>query len=92
MKQFMLCRNKVRDYAVWRKIFDSHKAAHQAAGLILRRMWRSVDDPNTVFFIFKMRDRKKAEAFVTAPDSPKIGEAAGVLDDEIHYVEETAGY
>jgi hypothetical protein len=48
---YMLCRNRVADYQIWKRIFDSHKEAHLEAGLILVNLWQSLDDPNNVFFL-----------------------------------------
>jgi len=39
--QYMFCRNRVRDYEVWKRIFDSHASAHRAAGMNLVRLWRA---------------------------------------------------
>jgi len=82
----MFCRNRVADYGRWKAIFDSHATAHRQAGLRLVHLGRSLEDPNHVFFTFEVADLEKARAFVTAPDSQAIGEAAGVLDGEIHFV------
>jgi hypothetical protein len=30
-------------------------------------MWRSIDDPNEVFFLFDVEDRGRAGAFMKAP-------------------------
>ena len=50
---FMLCRNRVRDFETWKKLFDSHAQAHREAGLHLTSLWRSTDEPNNVFFLFE---------------------------------------
>lgn len=53
----LLVRNKVADYGRWRRLFDEQGEAARAAGLSLRQLWRSVDDPNDVFFLFEVEDR-----------------------------------
>ena len=83
----MYCRNRVADFARWKAIFDSHPVPQRQAGLRLVHLGRSLEDPNNVFFTFEVEDLQKARAFVSAPDSEAIGEAAGVLDGEIHFVE-----
>ena len=65
----MLCRNVVEDYDRWRTVFDGDAAAHREAGLVLAQMWREHDDPNTVYFVFEVSDRGRAEAFINAPDA-----------------------
>jgi hypothetical protein len=88
----MLCRNKVQDYEVWRRIFDSHKPLHLKAGLQLSKIWRSMEDDRNIFFLFEILDLEKARVFVSAPDNEQIGRDAGVIDGEILYLEELAGY
>ena len=89
---YMLCRNQVRDYETWKGVFDSHKEAHQKAGLQLERIWQDADNPNNVFFLFEVEDRKKAEAFISDPVSAKAGKDAGVIDGNYHFIEDTHTY
>ncbi len=90
--RYMLCHNKVRDYEVWRRIFDSHKPLHVDAGLRLLKIWRSMEDDRDIYFLFEILDLEKARAFVTAPGNEQIGRDAGVIKGEILYLEELAGY
>ncbi len=89
--QYMLCRNRVRDYEVWKRIFDSHASAHRAAGMNLIRLWRAVDEPNNIFFLFEISDIEKAKKPMCLCWTAKKLVGAGVLDGEIHYVEESEG-
>ncbi len=84
----MLCRNRVADFTRWKAIFDSHAESHQDTGLRLVKMWRSVEDPNNVFFMFDVENIDQARAFVSAPEAAKVGEAAGVVDGEYHFIED----
>jgi len=51
---YMLCRNRLVDFARRKRVFDSHAETHRAAGLNLLHLWRSVDDPSNVFFLFEV--------------------------------------
>ncbi len=82
----LLVRNKVADYGRWRRLFDEQGEAARAAGLSLRQLWRSVDDPNDVFFLFEVEDRGRAEAFMHAPEAAAVGQAAGVVDGEYNFL------
>lgn len=88
----MLCRNKIADFEKWKAVFDSHAGAHREAGLRLEHLWRSVEDPNNIFFVFEVGDIDKARAFINAPDAEEAGRASGVLDGEYHFIEESKGY
>ncbi len=83
----MLVRNKVKDFDVWKTIFDEQLAAAGEHGLKLENLWRVVDDPNNVFFIFTIDDLDRAHAFLNAPSSAEAGERSGVIDGEFWIVE-----
>ncbi len=88
----MLCRNKVHDFSKWLEIFSSHKAAHVEAGLILEQLWQAADDPNNIFYLFRVEDIDKANAFISAPDASQAAQTAGVIEGEFHFIESTDGY
>ena len=83
----MLCRNRVADFARWKRVFDSHVEAHRQAGLKLVHLWRALEDQSDVFFLFEVNDIEKAKAFITAPEAAETGQSSGVLDGEYHFVE-----
>jgi hypothetical protein len=89
---YMLCRNRVANFARWRDIFASHAGAHRDAGLRLVGTWRSVEDPNNVFFMFEVASMDKALEFISHPEAAKAGYAAGVVDGEYHFLEDASGY
>jgi len=85
-----LCRNRVADFARWRKVFASHESAHREAGL--RLLWLAVEQPNNVFFTFQVASLEKAQKFMSNPDAAKAAAASGVIDGEYHFVEDAGGY
>lgn len=88
----MLCRNRVSDFSKWKAVFDSHAQAHREAGLDLRSIWREVEEPNNVFFLFEVTDTKKARAFISNPAAAEAGRTSGVLDGEYYFLESSTGY
>lgn len=84
---WMLCRNRVADFAKWKAVFDSHTQAHRAAGLELRNLWCDVEDRNNVFFVFEIASLDRARAFINDPASAEAGRVSGVLDGEVHFLE-----
>ncbi|MGH7712058.1 MAG: hypothetical protein ACREOG_12280 [Gemmatimonadaceae bacterium] len=88
----MLCRNKVADFQKWKTVLDSHSQAHKAAGLRLRDLWRDVDDPRNVFFVFELASVDKARAFVSDPAEIAAGKSSGVLEGEYHFLESAPRY
>ncbi len=84
----LLVRNRVKDIDVWKRVFDEQEAAGLAAGLSVKRVWRSADQADEVFFILGVEDRAKAEAYMATPEAAAVGEEAGALDDEYWFLEE----
>ena len=82
----LLVRNEVKDFDHWKSVFDANLEPPRLAGLTLSHMWRAVDNPNEVFFVFEVEDREKAEAFMRAPESAATGVEAGVIEGEAHFV------
>lgn len=88
----LLCRNRVSDFARWKAVFDSHAAAHREAGLQLLNVWRSLKDPDDVFFLFQVSALDKARGFIGDPAAAQAGQESGVLDGEYHFLESAPGY
>ena len=89
---YMLCRNRVADFSRWKAIFASHQAAHQQAGLRLVHIWRKLEEPNDVFFLFEVASLDKAREFIANPEAANAAEASGVIDGEYHFVNDAGGY
>lgn len=89
---YMLCRNQVTDFQRWRAAFAAHADAHREAGLRLVHSWRSITDPNDVYFMFEVASLAKARAFLDDPEAGKVGVESGVLEGEYHFIDEAEGY
>jgi hypothetical protein len=85
---YLLCRNRVADFAQWKAVFSSHAKAHQDAGLRLANVWRSIEEPNNVFFLFEVASVEMAREFIGNPAAAKAGEASGVVDGEFYFIED----
>lgn len=83
----MLCRNRVANFEKWKNVFDSNAQAARDAGLRLMNLWREVEEPNNVFFLFDVKDTEKARAFINDPAAAEAGKRSGVLDGECHFLE-----
>jgi hypothetical protein len=89
---YMLCRNRVRNFARWKRVFDSHADAHRKAGLKLVHLWQDEDIPSQVFFLFEIEDVARAKAFVTGPDAPESARESGLIESEFHFFRQSQGY
>ncbi len=89
---YLLCRNHVSDFSRWKAVFASHAQAHRDAGLHLKSLWRAVEEPDNVFFLFQVSDAARARAFISDPAAAEAGRASGVLDGEYHFLEDSERY
>jgi len=88
----LLCRNRVMDFSRWRAVFASHQTAHRNAGLQLVSLWRSVEEPNNIFFLFEVANMDQAREFIGDPEAAKAAQASGVIDGEYHFIGDAGGY
>ena len=83
---YMHCRIRVADYAKWKERMDADAKAQRDAGMVLRYLWRGIEDPNSAFFILEVHDMEKARVFLNPADVAEASKKAGVLDFEWYFV------
>ena len=86
---YMLCRNRVADFAKSKVISASHAQADKHASLRLVKLWRGIEDLNEAFFLFEVGDMEKAQEFISNPGAAK---ASGVIEGYYHFLEDAEGY
>jgi hypothetical protein len=86
----LIVRHKVKDFATWKKVFDTHATAQKAAGLTNPRIYRSSDDHNETVVLFDMKDAAMAKKFAAGPDLKSTMVAAGVTDQPTAFFLEDA--
>jgi hypothetical protein len=80
MTSFMLIRQKVKDFAEWKRAYDAHLPKRVAAGLKEKQLLRGADNPNEVFALFEAQDLTRARAFSVSADTRETMQKAGVID------------
>ncbi len=83
----LLMRNTTTDPDAWRATFDADREAQGQAGLSILQIWRAAGDPNTVWILFSVNDRRLAQAYLDAPQAAMHATRAAVVDAEHHFVE-----
>ena len=87
MANFMLIRQKVKDFAEWKRAYDTHLPKRAAAGLKEKQLLRGADNPNEIFALFEAQDLTRARAFAESADLKEIMQKAGVIDrPDIHFL------
>jgi quinol monooxygenase YgiN/heme-degrading monooxygenase HmoA len=69
----------VKDYAVWKRVFDEHDAMRKKAGLIGYAVSRSAEKPNTVVVYLQAGSIDQIRAFAGSADLKATMERAGVV-------------
>ena len=88
----MVCKIKGSQFREWNRLLLASSAAHRAAGLTLLNMWRTQEDPESVFFIFSVRDMETVRSYIDEPHNAEALGLPGLPDGEYHFVENTDGY
>jgi hypothetical protein len=87
----VLVRHTVRDYAVWKRVFDNFFDNRVAGGELRWRISRMVDDPNSLVLDFDWDSAENARRFFDSPPLKAEMMQAGVVEPpEIYFLEEVA--
>lgn len=86
---YSIVRQRVENYAKWRRAFDEHAEAREAAGSRGGHLFRSVDDPAEVVVFLAWNDLNRARAYLEgAPEVSAEAEAGEVSERGVVLLEE----
>ena len=74
----ILVRHKVKDFAMWKKVYQGHASFRKQQGSKGSRILQNADDPNDVVIVLDWDTMEKARAFTESPNLIEIMEKAGV--------------
>jgi hypothetical protein len=89
---YMLCRNRVRKFDQWKRVFDDHADAHRAAGLKLVHLWYELESPRNIFFLFEVENVERARAFLESPDATAAERESGLIEGDFRFFSDSLGY
>jgi quinol monooxygenase YgiN len=75
----MLIQHQVKDYAAWKKVFDSAIEMRTSSGELSAQVYRDASDPNKVTTINKWNSLANAQKFAHSPELKAAMEKAGVV-------------
>ena len=85
----MLVQHHVKDFAAWKKVFDSALEMRKSSGELSAEVYRDASDPNKVTTINKWNTLANAQKFAHSPDLKTAMEKAGVVGaPEISFLNE----
>ena len=65
-------RNKVKDFTVWKEVYDSGADFVKQQGVVAANVMRDLDDPNFIIVHQQFDDVDKAKAFVDLVNSDQF--------------------
>ena len=74
----VIVQHKVKDFAEWKKVFDSAIEMRKSGGELSAEVLRDASDPNNLTVINKWDSLENAQKFVHAPELKAAMEKAGV--------------
>ena len=82
MTNIMVAKNTLKDYGVWRTLFDGNAAMQAEYGLHIKGVYQSKEDPNTVFVVLEVDDMARAQEMMKKAQESGLFDKAGVIDAE----------
>jgi len=74
----MLVQHKVKDFAEWKKVYDSVADLRASNGELSDKLYRDANDPNRLTLIFKWDSLANAQKYANSPELKAAMEKAGV--------------
>jgi len=85
----MLIQHMVKDYAEWKKVFDSHIDLRTSNGELSAQIYRDSSEPNKITTINKWNSMANAQKFSHSPELKAAMAKAGVVGvPTINYLNE----
>mgnify|MGYP001215565134 CR=1 FL=1 len=82
MTAIRIVKITLKDYGVWRDLFDGNKEKQTEFGLHIRNVYQSKEDPNTVFTVTEIDDIERAQEFTKQTQESGLRDKAGVIIGE----------
>jgi len=71
-------RHRATDFDKWKKAFDEHQPAREAAGVTGHSLHRDASDPHVTVLALRVKDLAKAHEFATSDELRETMMRAGV--------------
>jgi hypothetical protein len=79
--------HEVKSYPEWRVVFDSDEERRLKAGIRMKKVYQSVDNPNKITMIGKASSLEAFQSFMSNPELKEKMEMGGVISmPEVRFV------
>lgn len=75
---YMLIQLKAKDFAEWKKVFDSVAGFRRSSGELSEQVFRDASDPNSVTTLTKWNSLESAQKFSRSPELKAAMEKIGL--------------
>lgn len=75
----MIVHHKVKDFAAWKKVFDSAKDMRTRSGETSAALYQQDGDPNSLTLVFGWDTLENAKKYAQSPELKTAMEQAGVV-------------
>jgi hypothetical protein len=86
----LIVRHTVKDFDVWKPIYQDHEAMRQRYGISESGLYRDVEKPNDVVLVFRVEDIERAREFGQTADLRDAMQRAGVVSEPSFWLLEDA--
>ena len=76
---YVIIEHRVKDYNMWRPIFNEHSAVRKKFGEKSSRVYQDSKEPNHVYVMFEWESEQKSRDFLEKSDLKEIMAKAGVV-------------
>jgi len=83
---FVYGTHRVKNFENWRKVFDTGERQRQKAEIEVRKIFRSVNDPNEVHFLLESSSVDAVYEFFRSEALRKNMKEAGVLGEPVFHI------
>ena len=85
----ILIQSKVRDFAAWKKVFDSGADFRASFGGLSEQVYHDAGDPNQVVILLKWKSLAEAQKFTQSPELKEMMNKSGVEGPPVfHFLNE----
>jgi len=74
----MLVQHQVKDFAEWKKVYDSVADLRTSNGELSDKIYRDANDPNKLTIVFKWDSLANAQKYANSPELKEAMQKAGV--------------
>lgn len=83
---FVYGTHKVKNFENWRKVFDAGEKLRQKAEIEVRKIFRSVNDPNEIHFLLESTSADSVYEFFRSDVLKKNMNEAGVIGEPVFHI------